>query len=79
MAMEKQGEAADKVMFMGKNPLKNSLFLTVGLSDYEMLLCEPLHSTLKTFLMLVQDFFWGGDGKPCPLGVALQVRKNGKF
>ena len=47
MARKKQGEAADKVMFMGRNPLKNSLSLTVGLTDYEMLLCEPLHDVSK--------------------------------
>ena len=30
MAREKQGEAAEKVMFMGKNPSKNRLFKEFG-------------------------------------------------
>ena len=29
MAREKQGEAAEKVMFMRKNQLKNSLFMAI--------------------------------------------------
>ena len=47
MQREKQGEVAEKVMLIGKNPLRNSLFLTMCLSDYEVLFCEPLNDVSK--------------------------------